>query len=203
MRSEFLDDSRTQKVLLVFIRQPGRYFSLRELSLRTGMGLSKVKFILGNFSRRRLLNHVEKKRQQYYQLNRSTPAFAELGKFLKPGRDIAAKDMFVKIIAVAGEIKFAALSGIFVGLPKAEVDLLLVGRILQRRLEKCLSFLQKISGNEINYTVFSETEYMERLYGSDWFLREILDKSPVIVIDEITKAAEKREVSRDVVRMMG
>jgi len=201
MYKKLLENSGRKNLLSIFLQQPRRYFSVRELSVRSRLGRNKLKTLLSFFAKRRFLNTIEKKRQKYYQFN-SLRAGSEFNSIFKPDKKDLSKDIVTKAVAAAGEIKLAVLSGVFVGLPKAQADLLLVGKIVPKRLEKCLKFMEKLSGREINYAIFSKAEYLERLYRSDWFLREILDKSPVVMIDEISKAAEKKEIERGVVRMM-
>ncbi|OGE79898.1 MAG: hypothetical protein A2826_01255 [Candidatus Doudnabacteria bacterium RIFCSPHIGHO2_01_FULL_43_23] len=196
-----VENSNIRKIVAVLVKNQPRYFSVKELSIRSGMALGMVRSALKYLSKRGLLNQADKIQQKYYQIKTSTNFFSEFTKHLKVGKIDLSKDLISREILSVGEVKLAILSGIFVGLPKAEADLLLVGKISTKKLEKCLKFLEKLSGNEINYAIFSENEYFERLYGSDWFLREVIDRPQITLVDRISSAIEKEEIRRDVVRM--
>lgn len=202
VKKRSLENPNIKKLITVFLKNKQRYFSVKELSFRCGMALGKTRSVLQYLSKRRLLNQAEKKQQKYHQINTAAKSFSEFTKNLKISKVDLSKDLLARKILSVGEIKIAILSGIFVGLPKAEVDLLLIGKISEKKLEECLKFLEKLSGNEINYAIFSENEYFERLYNLDWFLREIIDNPHVTLIDRISGAIERNEIRRGVARMM-
>ncbi|PIR96893.1 MAG: hypothetical protein COT91_04210 [Candidatus Doudnabacteria bacterium CG10_big_fil_rev_8_21_14_0_10_41_10] len=155
------------------------------------MGEGKIKQLLSYFTKHRLLNTTEKRKQKYYQINRFSPAFEELVKIFEQSEKNKNRDFLEKTLLSAGNIRFAALTGIFVGLPKNEVDLLLVGKTSPTKLNDCIKFLEKLISNEINYVEMSTREFKDRFYGFDWFMKEIMDNNPVIIIDEVTKKLEK------------
>ena len=117
-----------------------------------------------------------------------------LGRLAWSGADFLwmAPLSYVVMFAVAAGLPLtvlalAVLSGIFVGLPNAQVDLLLVGHCRGKRLEKAVNALEKIVGQEINFSLMTEDDYRARLYSFDWFLKEITDHDAVILIDNVNK----------------
>ena len=203
IENKVLENPKRRKIIAVLMKNKQRFFSVKELSLRTGLAKGRVRAVLQYLSKRRLLNQAGKHQQKYYQINTAAKIFSEFYRDLKVRKIDLSRDILSRAVLSAGAIKLALLSGVFVGLPKAQADLLLVGKIIPKRLEKCLEFMEKLTGHEINYAIFSEAEYLERLYGSDWFLREILDRSHVTIIDRISSAIERNEIRMGVVRMMG
>jgi hypothetical protein len=202
VEKKILENPNLRKIISVLVKNRMRYYSVKELSVRSAMTLGQVRSALQYLSKRGLLNQTEKSQQKYYQIRTSTKLFSELIKNLKVGKIDLSKDLVSREILSVGEVKLAILSGLFVGLPKAQADLLLVGKISSKKLEKCLKSLEKLSGNEINYAIFSESEYFERLYGSDWFLREVIDRPQITLVDRLSSSLEREEIRRDVFRMV-
>lgn len=184
MKKGIFDSRENLKLLFVMCRQPSRYFSARELALRARLGEALVKRILGDFSKHRLLNYFEKKQQRYYQINRDANVFVELVKILSAGK-YHDKEVLENILRNAQGLKFAALSGLFIGHSKSGADLLLVGELGEKPAEKLISKIEEIAGNEINYALMPEKEFRQRIYSYDWFVKEVMDRNPVVVFDKI------------------
>ncbi|MEK9181252.1 MAG: hypothetical protein AAB871_03390 [Patescibacteria group bacterium] len=186
------DRKDKQKVLTVFLEYPERFLSLRETAMRAGVPQERTKPAISILERHGAVNSTEKKRLRYYQINKHSALYAEMNKVFGSQAKTLEKDFITKSVLGCGKVKFAALTGVFVGEVKSDVDLLVVGKLRLKRLEKCVKALERIVGNEINYTVMAEKEFRERLYTFDWFLKEIREKDPVILVDLITKKGKRR-----------
>jgi hypothetical protein len=202
MKDAILDSKIKQKALLTLFEQPMRSFSLRELVLRTRIRQNKLKLLLNLFLRNDLVKVTEKKKQFYFQINRHSALFEELSQIFGQPSRLGKRDLVEKIIKSAGQVKLAALSGVFVGQAGASVDMLIVGRCRGKRLDKAVKALEKIAGQEINFAVITEEDYRQRLYSFDWFIKEVMDHNPAIIIDKISKpgrtkrAAPRKRIAR-------
>lgn len=195
MKNILYDTKSKQKLLVEMCAQPKRHFSVKELAMRTGTTLSRTKQLLLLFTRHGIVNSSAKKRERYYQINRHSPSYIELSAIFKPG-PTRTRDMIQRIITSGGQVEFAALSGVFVGRPHSQVDLLLVGRFGQKRLNRTVAALQTIAANEINFAVLTKRDFLDRIYSFDWFVKEVMDNDPVIVVDKILPAESRKKGSK-------
>lgn len=165
---------------------PSRYFSVRELALINRSGPTSVKKILQDFAKHGLLRVAEKSGERYYGIDRRSGLFGQLAGIFGKQR-FAQKDIVSRILRGLGDLKLVALAGVYVGLPRAEIDLLLVGTAGQKKVERVVAELSKLAGAEINYALMTEKEFRDRLYSFDWFIKEVMDHNPVILVDKINK----------------
>ncbi|PIR92232.1 hypothetical protein COU01_02840 [Candidatus Falkowbacteria bacterium CG10_big_fil_rev_8_21_14_0_10_44_15] len=73
-----------------------------------------------------------------------------------------------------GRLNYAALAGKFVGNATSGVDLLIVGRVDNKKLEKLIADFQAAVGWEINWAVMDLEEYDYRQKIGDMFLYNLL-----------------------------
>jgi hypothetical protein len=83
-----------------------------------------------------------------------------------------------------GDCKLVLLTGVFTGRPRIETDLLFVGKPKGAKLNRLLRLAEKFAEQEINYTIFSASEFEYRQIMNDRFLKNIMENSPLIVIDK-------------------
>lgn len=192
MRKSFLENRQIQAVVEQLILQPKRYFSNRELAVRTHFSPNKVKDLLSTLSKSGLLNTFETGHRKFYQINKRSALFLELGPLLARAKTRSGRDLMERIIGASGDVKLAALSGVFVGAGRSPADLLLVGDIKGVRLEKCIKSLEDLAEGEIDYAVMSEKEFRDRKYSFDWFVKEVLERDPYMVVDRVSKKLERQ-----------
>lgn len=191
MKNALLDTKSKQKILVTLSQHPRRFFSVKELALRTGAGPAAIRRVMPLFSKHDAVSQVRKRHERYYQINRSSSLFPELSMFF-PTKKSAVRDPLERIIASSGDIKFAVLTGVFTGMTDAAADLLLVGKASEKKQAKMIKQLEDIVGVEVNYALIAENEFFERMYSYDWFVKEIMEHDPVILIDKLSKKRRKQ-----------
>src|SRR3990167_5814746 len=72
-----VENSNIRKIVAVLVKNQPRYFSVKELSIRSGMALGMVRSSLKHLSKRGLLNQADKIQQKYYKIKTSTNFFSE------------------------------------------------------------------------------------------------------------------------------
>jgi hypothetical protein len=88
------------------------------------------------------------------------------------------KTLLVDELQKLGRIKLAVITGVFMNVDKAKVDLLVVSDDIQRlKLVKAIKLVEAELGHEIRYAVMNQREYEYRLYMYDNFARG-LDQMP-------------------------
>ncbi len=135
------------------------------------------------------MKSFSKKGKKYYLINSKYKLLPELKSYsLKAG--LKYQDELFLAVRRLGEIKAAFLSGIFCGHTNLPVDILLVGRVNLRKLSDFLKSLHKLMGQEINYSIMSVPEYLQRRDTFDRFIKDIFDYRHLTVVD--TLAAKKK-----------
>jgi len=116
-----------------------------------------------------------KKRAYGWALNYKFEYLEPLYKFLSDSNLFKQEDM-VKEISKAIKIDLLIISGIFIKQADSRVDLLIVGEKLnQNLLDKTIKDIEAKLGRELNYAVFTTTDFRYRLSVFDRLLRDILD----------------------------
>ena len=82
-----------------------------------------------------------------------------------------------------GKLYVVVLSGIFLDVQNAEVDMLLVGDVRKGNLEKVLKRFERELGKDIVYAVLAPEEFTYRCGMHDRFLRQLFDQPHETIID--------------------
>ena len=101
------------------------------------------------------------------------------------------KDELFLAIRRLGDVRAAFLSGIFTGYPNLPVDILLVGKINLKKLSDFLKAVKKMMGQDINYSVMTVEEFLQRRDTFDKFIKDIFDYPHLVVMDELDEKTEK------------
>lgn len=185
MYEEILNSKKLSSAAAVFLSLPPRSYSINEAAglLRASSGAAG--HILNRLAAHGIVKGFNKHGKKYFFVNPkpSLPAWAR-NKILKYKKKTA--DKLCESLKKLG-LKAAFLSGVFVGLPHLPVDLLLVGRPDLKKLNTFLEKWQKMMGVELNYSVMSEKEFLQRRDTFDKFIKDIFDHRRVVVLDRVEK----------------
>ena len=124
-----------------------------------------------------------KQDRKYYQVNKNFVLFEEIKSLIVKAQILYERE-FIEKLQKIGSPKLLILSGFFVNLEDAPVDLFVVGRINRVRFQKLIKDLEKELGKEVNYTVMDSAEFSYRKNITDMFLYGILENKKIVVIDE-------------------
>lgn len=183
MLGNLLTSKPKANLINMFLAHPGRAFSAMELKFATHCPSKLLLSTLKELSKMEFLNIFEKKRKKYYQINKHFALYPELVNMLRKVRRVP-KDQLSAAASKVGDCKLAALTGIFVGKPRIETDLLFVGKVSVKRLERFLKLATKLAEQEISFTVFSPHEFEYRKIMNDRFVKNILENNPVLAVDK-------------------
>jgi hypothetical protein len=137
--------------------------------------------ILGSFS---------KKSKRYYYINPRYKLLPEIKDFWAKNGQKGVDELYSAIKRL-GDVRAAFLSGIFTGYPNLPVDILLVGRINLKKLSDFLKAAEKMMGQEINYSVMTVDEFLQRRDTFDKFIKDVFDYRHLVVADELSKKSSK------------
>jgi hypothetical protein len=188
MLKQLFSSGARVKLLRVFLMNPDEEFFIRELTRKLDEQINSIRRELDNLKKIGLLKSRVRNRKKYYYVNKEFLIYSEL-------RDILIKassndEQMGRAISKMGEVDYLLLSGKFVG-KDTNVDLLLVGEVDKRKLQKYLD--ETVKGKkDIKFTIISRKDFLYRLECHDKFVTEILASSGnMILINKLKKEMEK------------
>lgn len=198
-RLEQLFGSKTRARLLgIFLQHPQDFFYVRELTRKIGAQLNSVRRELKNLIEIGIIleKQEEKKeikkngiplseKKKFYVLNEQSLLFHDLRSLLKKVH-ILLKQNLVQEILDSGNVEYLAFTGHFIDKNSIPTDLMIVGNIQQKILQKVIAEFENSLGHEVNYTLMPKEEFMYRRQISDRFLSSIIDeKENVVMINHV------------------
>lgn len=185
--SEIIESDAQLAVLAFLLIAPERAFSLKELASRLKFSSDKTSQAVKELSAQNYLKTFSYGGLKFVLLNfrhQQIPLLrSEILKSQKPWQDELAQNL-----KKLGQLSGIFLSGIFVGQNSLPVDLLLVGKVNLTKLDQFLKLIQKQFGKEINYSIMSAAEFLDRRDTFDRFIKDIFDYPHVVILDNHNKA---------------
>jgi hypothetical protein len=183
MLSQLLSSKPKTQLINLFLAHSGRSFSSTELRINTACPTKLLKQTLRELDKIDFLTITVKNKVKYYQMNKHFALFPELVNLLRKVKNIP-QDSLLKQASKVGHCRTIILTGVFVGKPRIETDLVFVGKVNPRQLSKILSLAEKYAEQEISYTIFNPHEFEYRKIMNDRFIKNILENNPVFAIDK-------------------
>lgn len=185
-------DSKYKSVIIPFLLLASqRTFSVTELARRLNIPGGKLQTELAELIKLGAVKAVIKNKHTYYLLNQKHKSLQELKHSLVKNQKRFDDELFIAITRL-GDIKAAFLSGLFTGHPELPVDVLIVGKPSLNKLEEFLSNAKKMMGQEINYSVMTEDEFVTRRDTFDRFIKDVFDYPHLIVMDHVKTRPKKK-----------
>jgi hypothetical protein len=186
MLEDIVDSKTDSAVLSFFVAAPERSFSIIEVSKRLGIPNLKAAHSLNKLASAGPLKSFSKKGKKYYLINDRYRLLPEIKNYwLKNG--VKYQDELFSAIRKLGNVKAAFLSGVFCGHQNLPVDLLIVGKVNLKKLSDFLKSAQKLMGQEINYSIMTVEEFVQRRDTFDRFIKDIFDYRHLTVVDNLPK----------------
>jgi hypothetical protein len=166
------------------LAHPARSFSYTELKASTRATEKMLMSTLRELARMGFLKMHYKDRNTYYQTDKRFPLYPELASLLKKIKKLPA-DLLSREAVKVGECKLIVLTGVFAGKPRLETDALFVGKISPAKLAKFIRLAEKFAEREINYTIFTLSEFEYRKIMNDRFVKNIMENDPLVLVDKL------------------
>ena len=197
MLAQLLSSKPKTSLINLLLAHPNRAFSFTELKNTSGCSKPLLKETLKELDKMDFLLVTQKHRPKYYQMNKHFALYPELVNLLRKVRNIP-QDQMARQAAKVGDCKLVALTGVFVGKPRIETDLLFVGKISPKKLQNCLKLAEKFAEQQVSYTIFTPHEFDYRRVMNDRFVKNILDNDPVLIVD---KTKQRKSLSKLVYKL--
>ena len=177
----------------LFLNQTREYY-LNELAFETGISAATIVRELDKIESLDIITKTKKGHTSYYRINKSCIIYEELKRiFLK----FELTDDIIEYELRGFDIKFALIYGSFARGTETEtsdMDLLIIGNADRTIILRAVSKLESKIGREINYILWSESEFKEKI-KQDISLLENIKENEIVMIrgreDEFKKIITK------------
>jgi len=186
---------RVQLVEL-FYQKPKEMFYVRQITREVGEEINAVRRELDRMLKNGIIKKEQRGNRLYYSLNTQYYFYNEL--LCMVAKSTGIGKAFNKKRAKLGKLEYVMFSGKFAkhtNRAHDDIDILIVGDVVQAEVSMLIQQEEKVREREINYTIFSSEEFEFRKQRRDPFLLEQLSGSRIMVIgDEEELVARKAQV---------
>lgn len=183
------------KILELLLFDPASEFHIREVARRTGVSATYVRKELDQLCKINLVTETSLGNLKVYRINRDSPIVEDIKRiFLKTD---SLGGLLSKELAEFGRIDYALVYGSFAGGEEnanSDIDLLLIGHVDEEKLISLIGSIEKKTGREINYILWTPAELNQRIQEHHNLLRDIISKPFIMLIGDANEF--RRSVER-------
>ena len=194
---EQLFGSKTRvKLLQLFYANPNRSFYVREITRKIDEQINSVRRELANLLSVGIISSDNTNNRLYYEVNQKYEhydAFQSIfgggtmkrsKKAAKAGEDVVAAEEPVDELRALGKVDLALLTGQFTRDETSGIDLLIVGDVNNRAMEKYVAELEAKESKEIRYAAMSTENFKYRRQINDRFITKVLEAKKQVLTDK-------------------
>ncbi|MEK7203058.1 MAG: nucleotidyltransferase domain-containing protein [Patescibacteria group bacterium] len=170
------------KILQLFFADTQKRYYLRELERLLGLSVGNIRRELIALEKTSLFLREKQGNQVYYSLNKQAPIFEEFKKIIS--KTIGLEANLKKELKKVEGIKQAFIFGSFAKGEEqsaSDIDLMIIGKVNEDLLIKKISQLEFLLKREINYHLFSETEWQKK-FKTNSFLKAVVNGPKIKII---------------------
>ena len=176
--------SKNQLLLLrLFFTNPTKSFYMQEIGRILGKKPGVFQKTLNALAEEGILRSAYQANSRFFQANTNHLLYPELKKII--AKTAGVEGTLRAVLSRLKEVKIALIYGSFAKGREhkdSDVDLLVVGSPrVEDRLLKEIPRIEKELQRDINYKLYSETEYREKRGKGDSFLQEVLTDQKIIL----------------------
>ena len=173
------------RLLTLFLTHPNEAYYIREITRITGATYNNVRLELQNLAELGLILSEHRANATYYRLNVDHFLITDL------------KNLILKTVAVGDRLRevFFELEGVqlvFIygstasgtDLSTSDIDLMIIGQVNLDTLDHTIDHIEEEIGRTVNYTVFSQEEWHERVTQEHSFVMDVLNRDKVFLIGD-------------------
>ncbi len=190
--ADILDSDKASELLAFLLLAPTRTFSSKELSKRLHMTERTLSGLLQEFLDDSMIKQIIRDKVPLYIINLKHKLLPEIRASLIKNQKPYEDELFGAISKI-GDVKAAFLSGVFTGRPELPVDLLIVGKANQVKLDTFLKNCRTMMGLDINYSVMTPEEFQLRKDTFDRFIKDVFDHPHIVVVDNLNKGKKSKK----------
>jgi predicted nucleotidyltransferase len=184
MLKELFSSKARVEVLKLFLLNQPKMFYQREISVQAGLPIRAVQRETARLLKAGLIDKSVSGNRVYYQVNKNCPIYPDLKAIMLKSTGIAGLLRQYLNDADMEGIKLAFIYGSYAKNTEninSDVDLLVIGDISGRKLSGIIAPAKNELKREINFAVYPESEFREKVSRENHFLTSIL-KGPKIFL---------------------
>jgi predicted nucleotidyltransferase len=195
LQALFSSEARIKLLKTLLLESDGRYY-LRELAVKTGVSPGNARRELLKLVEAGILVREGEGHQTYYRVNELCPIIPELlAMFVKT---VGVADVLRSALAgISERIRWAFIYGSFAkGTQRSEsdVDLMVIGSVAFSEVVTALREAQDRLNREINPSVYSAEEYVDRARRGERFISNVQSDQKILVIGDENALSRLAEV---------
>ena len=186
MLTKLFTSNTRSKIITIFMLNPDDELYVREITKKINENINSVRRELSNLEDMGLLVSRKAGNLKYFRVNKEFYLYSELYSMVMKTEGVAR--LLKENIEKWGPINLAFIYGSFASQKadrNSDIDLFIVGNIIEANFIKELSSLEKKLSREINYITLSKGEYHEKIDNKDPFIKEILREPKIIIVGEL------------------
>jgi len=176
-----------RKVFSLFFTNPEKKYYFRELQRLIGSSPGSLLRELNYLVEAGILEDEFRGNLRFFQVNKKYPLFSELKSIVLKTEGIVGK--IKEILLKEPKVKTAFIYGSFAKKDEAalsDVDLMIIGEPDLISLKRRIRRLEDWFGREINYSVYSPKEFIQKKKESD-FVNYILAEPKIVLVGKINE----------------
>lgn len=182
---ELFGSKERARLLRFFLQNPDQQYEFSEIIRKNMVKSTGAKRELGTLIRMKFAIKRTRQGKNYYQLNQDFNFYPEL-KNLVAKSNVYPQCKSLGKLSKIGNIKLAAISGVFINYHKSKADMIIVGDAISKaKLRNLMNNLEAEIGREINFVLMTMDEFKYRLNMLDKFILEFLEGPHEEVINKI------------------
>ncbi|HRC28493.1 MAG TPA: transcriptional regulator [Candidatus Saccharimonas sp.] len=179
------------KLLHLFLNNPGKAFYVREITRLIDEQINSVRRELANMLEVGIITSDSADNKLYYEINQRyqyylpfRAIFADQGIVSKPLPDDEKTVVsWHRSLKSLPGVRVAVIAGVLLKSSASQVDLLLVGSPVDKKVNALVEMIEHAEGREISYAVLSYDEFYYRLSVRDRFITAILTNRYQVMVD--------------------
>ena len=183
MLEKLLGSEARVKILNLFLLNAGSEYYLREIAQRTGLAVRSVQRTAKDLTDIGILHRERRGNSVYFRLNGGNPIVPDL------------KAIFLKTIGLGDQVR-ERLTGeskidaafIYGSVAKgdetatSDIDLAMIGDLPPQTLTGLLEDLERVTGRDVNATVFTRAEWKARIESGEHFVTTLLREPKIMLL---------------------
>jgi predicted nucleotidyltransferase len=173
-----------QKILSRFFANEGRRFYINEMARLVNTTQGTCRRELNKLVDMGMLTAMKEGNLLYYQVNKQNPLYREFSAIIQKTIGIEAK--LKNALQGFKGISYAFIFGSYAKRefkPESDIDVVIIGIIGEDSLIKVFKDVERAIGREINYHIYTEKEFKNKL-STDSFIKNIIKNHIIIKGDE-------------------
>ncbi|HAI73886.1 MAG TPA: hypothetical protein DCS28_00220 [Candidatus Moranbacteria bacterium] len=173
------------RLLRFFLQNQETPYDLGEIARRNMLNLAKIRREIEMLNRIKFILRSAQKGKNFYRLNQDFDFYPELKNLIAKSNTSPQCKSLSKISKI-GNIKLAAVSGVFINYHKSKADMIIVGDdVSKAKLKNLMNSLEAEIGKEISFALMTSEEFKYRLNMLDKFILEFLEGPNEEIINKI------------------